>query len=152
MLYTQIENGKAKYLACMIEHFVEQGIIASADATQEELAAVNIVSVPMFTGQMPNDGYKYGLEILQQEDGSWEHEIVKVEITQAQYENNVAVYTQIVKADRDKMIASTDWVVTKSAEEGTQVPQAWKDYRQALRDIPTQEGFPFTVTWPTLPA
>jgi hypothetical protein len=29
--------------------------------------------------------------------------------------------------------------------------QAWKDYCQALRDVPTQEGFPWTVTWPDAP-
>lgn len=29
--------------------------------------------------------------------------------------------------------------------------QAWKDYRQALRDIPQQAGYPTTLTWPTAP-
>ena len=29
--------------------------------------------------------------------------------------------------------------------------QAWLDYRQALRDVTSQEGFPNTVTWPTKP-
>ena len=28
----------------------------------------------------------------------------------------------------------------------------WRTYRQALRDVPTQEGFPNTVTWPTKPS
>ena len=28
----------------------------------------------------------------------------------------------------------------------------WKTYRQALRDIPTQSGFPETITWPTKPS
>lgn len=31
------------------------------------------------------------------------------------------------------------------------VPDAWKTYRQALRDIPAQSGFPTNVTWPTKP-
>ena len=29
---------------------------------------------------------------------------------------------------------------------------AWKTYRQALRDVPTQAGFPGSVTWPTKPS
>jgi hypothetical protein len=28
---------------------------------------------------------------------------------------------------------------------------AWRDYRQALRDIPQQEGYPITLTWPQPP-
>ena len=151
MLYTQIENGQAKYPASMLVYFVAQGIIESADASEEQLAAVNIVPVPMFGGQIPTDGNEYGVEIKQQTDGSWAHELVQKTISEQQFANNVAVQTQAAKADRDRMIAGTDWIVTKAAEEGTAVPQAWKDYRQALRDIPEQAGFPFTITWPTRP-
>jgi len=49
---------------------------------------------------------------------------------------------------RDELLAASDW---------TQVPdapvdqQAWADYRQALRDIPQQEGFPENVVWPEKP-
>lgn len=27
----------------------------------------------------------------------------------------------------------------------------WTTYKQALRDVPTQDGFPYTVNWPTMP-
>ena len=58
---------------------------------------------------------------------------------------------------RDDLLADSDWVVTKAVEQnaqdglGIQVPQVWIDYRQALRDIPQQPGFPDNVTWPTAP-
>jgi hypothetical protein len=152
MLYTKIENNQASTNVRTLEYFVDQGDIDSVDATAEELTAASIVPVTLFTGQFPVDGNQYAVEIQQQDDDSWAEVMVQVEISEEQYQNNVAVQTQVVKADRARMIASTDWVVTKSAEEGTQVPQAWKDYRQALRDIPSQEGFPFNVVWPTLPA
>jgi hypothetical protein len=29
--------------------------------------------------------------------------------------------------------------------------QAWATYRQALRDISSQQGFPWTITWPDAP-
>jgi hypothetical protein len=150
MLYTQIEDGKAKYNPTALSYFVEQGLV-NVDATAEELAELDIVPVTEFIEQIPNNGYQYTVEIKQQDDGSWAQELVQVEISEEQYQNNVAVQTQAVKADRARMIASSDWVVTKNMEEGTPVPQAWKDYRQALRDIPTQEGFPFNIVWPTLP-
>ena len=63
-----------------------------------------------------------------------------------------------VRAQRDKLLADTDWIVTKAIEQnaqdglGVQIPVVWLDYRQALRDIPQQPGFPDNVTWPTKPA
>lgn len=29
--------------------------------------------------------------------------------------------------------------------------QAWRDYKQQLRDVPEQEGFPLNITWPDIP-
>lgn len=151
MLFTQLENGQALHPAFTLQYFVNQGIIENIDATPQELSGANIVPVVVFTGQFPVDGYQYAIEIRQQEDGSWAQVMVQVEITQEQYLNNVAVQAQAVKADRDRMLASTDWIVTKNTEEGTPVPQAWKDFRQALRDVPTQAGFPFSIQWPQPP-
>jgi hypothetical protein len=150
MLYTQLENGQPQCPAVPLDHFVHLGAIAE-DATEQQLAEANIVPVTAFTGQAPIDGNEYTIEIQQQQDDSWAQVLVQKEIPQAQYDNNVARHAQAVKADRDRMIAGTDWIVTKSAEAGEPVPQAWKDYRQALRDIPEQVGFPFQVTWPTRP-
>ncbi len=52
-----------------------------------------------------------------------------------------------VRAERDKLLASCDWMgmsdVTMSAE--------WATYRQALRDITGQAGFPLDVIYPTKP-
>jgi hypothetical protein len=62
-----------------------------------------------------------------------------------------------VREQRDDLLAQSDWVVTKAVEQnaadglGIQVPMNWINYRQALRDIPSQAGFPYTVTWPQEP-
>ena len=56
-----------------------------------------------------------------------------------------------VRARRDYLLNKTDYLVSGdypiSAEDLAKV----KAYRQALRDIPEQEGFPETVTWPDEP-
>jgi hypothetical protein len=151
LLYTQIENNQAKFPATSIEGLVELDVVDSLTASPAELTAANVVLVAPFTGQAPVDGYEYTVEIRQQSDGSWAQELVKKNISEEQYQNNVARQAQAVKADRDRMIAGTDWLVTKSVEAGTPIPTAWQTYRQALRDIPSQEGFPFNVVWPTRP-
>jgi hypothetical protein len=53
-----------------------------------------------------------------------------------------------VRADRNARLAATDW--TQIADSTADKP-AWAAYRQALRDVPSQAGFPWTVTWPQEP-
>ena len=73
------------------------------------------------------------------------------------FASETALTEDQVRFMRDKLLAESDWVVTKAVEQnaqdglGIQVPQVWLDYRQALRDIPQQPGFPDNVTWPTAP-
>ena len=53
-----------------------------------------------------------------------------------------------VRDDRNKRLADCDW---------TQLPDApvdrdlWAAYRQALRDVSLQPGFPWTIEWPEQP-
>lgn len=56
-----------------------------------------------------------------------------------------------VRADRDQRLAATDWVVLRTIETGAPPSAAWAAYRQALRDVPAQPGFPHTITWPEEP-
>lgn len=63
-------------------------------------------------------------------------------------------YTQaakVVKTQRTNLLTASDWIVIKAMDQGTQVPEAWQTYRQQLRDITQQSGYPFTVTWPEPP-
>jgi len=55
-----------------------------------------------------------------------------------------------IKDRRNKVLATTDWIVTKSLETNQPVPSNYVVYRQSLRDLPDQEGFPFDVEWPVL--
>lgn len=55
------------------------------------------------------------------------------------------------RAQRDALLAQSDWMVTRAFELATPVPAAWSAYRQALRDVTLQPGFPDTITWPEQP-
>ena len=52
-----------------------------------------------------------------------------------------------VRASRDNKLSETDWRFRSDMTPS----QEWKDYCQALRDVPTQAGFPWTITWPVEP-
>ena len=57
-----------------------------------------------------------------------------------------------LRAERDRLLAETDWVVVKSQEAGEAVPAAWQAYRTALRDLPANTTDPASPVWPTKPA
>jgi len=52
-----------------------------------------------------------------------------------------------VRASRDAKLSETDWRFRSDMTPS----QAWKDYCQALRDVPSQAGFPWTIEWPVAP-
>jgi hypothetical protein len=58
-----------------------------------------------------------------------------------------------VRMEREQRLLRTDWTDTLSAKDrlGEAAYARWQEYRQALRDIPSQSGFPFTVVWPNVP-
>ena len=53
-----------------------------------------------------------------------------------------------VRTSRTEMLKDCDW--TQIAD-STADKTAWATYRQALRDVPLQAGFPWTITWPETP-
>jgi hypothetical protein len=65
---------------------------------------------------------------------------------------NLEYASQIALAQRQRLLADSDWTDTVSAQArlGTQYA-TWQSYRQALRDITAQSGYPTTIEWPTVP-
>ena len=69
---------------------------------------------------------------------------------------------KLLREERDRLIVQSDWRVIKAKETGTNIPTAWKTYRQALRDLPanntptldsTGKRLNMTsVNWPTEPS
>ena len=53
-----------------------------------------------------------------------------------------------VREERDAKLAACDWRALSDVTLST----AWRTYRQALRDVSQQSGFPSSVTWPTEPS
>jgi hypothetical protein len=58
-----------------------------------------------------------------------------------------------VRAERNRLLAESDWTQMPDARAAMGEVKAaeWDAYRQALRDVPEQEGFPENVVWPTKP-
>lgn len=54
-----------------------------------------------------------------------------------------------IRRKRAYLLSQTDW--TQLSDKPQALKDQWAPYRQALCDIPQQEGFPLAVVWPTIP-
>lgn len=63
-------------------------------------------------------------------------------------------YSSVVRDQRNALLQESDWTDTASAPTrlGDDLYNQWQTYRQALRDITQQPGFPLNVIWPVPPA
>jgi hypothetical protein len=76
-------------------------------------------------------------------DGSqWVNEVIPVEPEPEPTPQDV-----LVRNVRDSLLAATDW----AASSDLILSDEMRTYRQALRDVPSQVGFPDDVTWPVKP-
>jgi hypothetical protein len=55
-----------------------------------------------------------------------------------------------VRARRTRLLRESDWTQLPDVADTTRL--AWQPYRQSLRDIPLQPGYPTAITWPVAPA
>lgn len=91
-------------------------------------------------------------------------ETLKAAYIAACEEQNEAEAASLARKLRNKLLENSDAQMTLDrlgldlsstakfiASLGAIFSGAWAQYRQALRDLPTQEGFPFNVVFPTPP-
>jgi len=83
-----------------------------------------------------------------QQDGEWVQVWDVTDASEEEIAQRTAEKEASVRSERDELLTNCDW---------TQLPdapvdhQTWADYRQALRDVPSQSGFPYSVVWPEAP-
>jgi hypothetical protein len=116
----------------MRAHVIENGFVVNTIAVD---------SIEFFPGLIDADHHGGGI------GDAWDGESLKSPPTPLPDEAGVAAS---VRAERDRRLAATDWLVIRSAETGIPLTTAQLEYRQALRDITKQAGFPVNVDWPAL--
>jgi hypothetical protein len=88
---------------------------------------------------------------VQQVNGQWftNYSLVNMDAEQIAVED--AEQAKSVRTQRDAKLVECDWRVIKALESNTPQDFEWAVYRQALRDISNQAGFPWEITWPDAP-
>jgi hypothetical protein len=123
----------------------------------DSLGADVVLEGPQATG---GTVYQYSQrDGVEQIDGKWYTKyvlgpvFVDGETTAAEQEaaykaQKDAEQAKSVRDQRNTKLSESDWTQVADAPVDK---DAWATYRQALRDITTQEGFPWTITWPDAP-
>jgi len=97
----------------------------------------------------PVDRYDINLERTAIKQGSdWVEQWIETPATPEQITERTAAKEVEVRQQRNQLLNTCDW---------TQLPDApvdrtiWATYRQELRDVTAQPGFPWEVVWPVAP-
>lgn len=112
------------------------------DLTREELDALGCnEAVPVERKPFTT----YETEWQKGEDLIYREAIVSATVDEAARAEAEAVE---VRAERDRRLRACDWTVLPDCPLTEVKKTEWADYRQALRDVPQQSGFPDAVEWP----
>jgi uncharacterized LabA/DUF88 family protein len=82
------------------------------------------------------------------ENGDWIQQWEIFELSQEILQKNKEYLEKATRAERNNLLQNTDWTQIQDSPVNS---EAWKNYRQQLRDITTQANFPYEVIWPTPP-
>lgn len=136
-MYALIENGEITRINISLPTSIGNTSIPKGATGLEEFGLYPIVGdEPIHTEQQRVAGPQYVF------DGSKVNRVFTVEAIPD--EEKAAQ----VRAERNDKLAECDW--TQLAD-STADKESWAVYRQALRDVPSQAGFPWTVDWPVAP-
>ena len=92
-------------------------------------------------GIEPDPLYKYKVE----------NEVVVSKSTDVLSSIASEALSSALRTQRTSLLAQSDYVILPDAPYSEETKTAYRTYRQALRDLPEQVGFPNNVTWPTKP-
>lgn len=120
-------------------------IVSAEDLEFLKRSTDGLTAVSDPASQCPSDNYT--LVADQDNSGSWSTSwMLKTEYTNIQKNRSLAIQMRI---KRNLLLAATDW--TQANDIPAETSNKWVDYRQSLRDITSQEGFPTDISWPAKP-
>ena len=92
----------------------------------------------------PDDEYDYGRDLYEQLNTT-----DLSSVTPYTDADRLAQDEKDARSQRNTLLKSCDW--TQGADVPVGIKTSWQAYRQDLRDVPAQVGFPTSIVWPTEP-
>jgi hypothetical protein len=104
---------------------------------------VTAPTVDSLTQVCLQDGYSFNTE-----NQRWETKWLVRNKTEVEISQHLAEQSETIRQERNALLKNTDWTQVADAPVNK---ATWATYRQALRDISAQVGFPWTIDWPVAP-
>lgn len=105
--------------------------------------------------QVPTPDYPFkAVEVtpVKREDGIYYQTWDIVELTSDEKLQATINRAETIRGERDYRLFRSDWTQMPDVQLNDEQKAAWLVYRQYLRDVPDQSGFPWNVIWPAQPA
>mgnify|MGYP006296069115 CR=1 FL=1 len=130
------ESGEIiSYISCDEEDIINQGkSYIETSISKEDIRNFYVQNEELI--KKPENPYDYG--IFNYFTKTWE------------FDSTTACLE--IDLHRKQLLQESDWTDTVSAQTRLTNYAEWQTYRQALRDIPQQSGYPTDIVWPTPPA
>ena len=84
-------------------------------------------------------------------NGIWKQTWVVENLSETEKQQLTEEKKYTVRLQRNRLLTETDWTQFNDSPLSEESKLDWKVYRQELRDITEQEGFPHNIIWPTKP-
>lgn len=144
MLYVKVTNGSVQFpytIAQLRKDNPDSSL--PANLTDQTLAEFNVF--PVQSADQPN------LDWLTETLSHANPQLIDGKWTEVWVVNKIPAETASlnVRAKRNRLLQESDWTQGKDISDG--ISSAWATYRNQLRDVPQQEGFPYSVQWPVAP-
>ena len=133
--------------------FAQTDLLSMYSGTEDNLAGHELVRVteleaPTFNSQTQKAIQNSAPALV---DNVWTLGWSVHSLTQTEQDQKTTLESKAMRQIRDDKLKECDWIVIKNLESNSNIPGVWEVYRQALRDVPDQTGFPWTITWPVEP-
>ena len=141
------QDGQVMFEEQFRQHIKQNGGGTWETTTPEILASLG-ASVVLEGPQVSPTRYQTAFrDGVQEIDGQWFTKYSVADMDDESKTAKDAEQAKSVRTTRDEKLKATDWRFRSDMNPS----QEWKEYCQALRDLPNQAGFPYDMTWPTEP-
>lgn len=107
---------------------------------------------PVAPTTQPPDDYTVNLNrTAVKKNGNWTEQWVSTPATPEEITERTDTKAQEVRTERNDRLAACDWTQLGDSPLTPEAKAAWVSYRENLRTVPEQPGFPWNVTWPLTP-
>ena len=142
------QSGQVMYESAFRTHMKETTGASWNQTTDEVLQALGATVVlegPQASPTRYQTAFRDGVEQI---DGKWHTKYSVADMDDEAKAAKDAEQAKSVRQTRDQKLKDSDWTQVADAPVNK---EDWAAYRQALRNLPSAEGFPWTVTYPTQP-